>query len=131
MYCSTCYYTSLSISNLTRLLKISQVAAKIIGLPTPMLLAILKKARAVAAESGQLLLTYFHILPSLRRCHCIKCKTARYSRSFVPVRMIISDIYANGFAFCVVTFCISSVFCDNLAIMICTMYILFKDIKVN
>ena len=41
-----------------------------------------------------------------------------------------SDIDANGFAFCVVTFCISSVFCDNLfftfleAIMSCTLYIL-------
>ena len=56
MYCSNCYYPDLSVSNRTKLLNISQVAAKIIGLPTPMLaqmidLAILKKACAVAAES--------------------------------------------------------------------------------
>ena len=47
---------------------------------------------------------------------------------------------ANGFAFCVVTFCISFIFCDDLflhtpgildVIMICMMNILFKDIKVN
>ena len=45
--------------------------------------AILKKARAVAAESDHPFFTYFHVLR--RRYHCIKCKTARYSRSFVPV----------------------------------------------
>ena len=55
MYCSICYYPALSASNRTRLLKISHAAAKIIDLPTPMLSqmtdhAILKKARAVAAE---------------------------------------------------------------------------------
>ena len=84
MYCSTCYYPALSVSNRTRLLKISHVAAKIIGLPTPMLSqmidhAILKKARVVDAESDHPLFTYFHVLPSRRRYRCIKC------RSFVPV----------------------------------------------
>ena len=72
------------------LLKISHVSAKIIGLPTPMLSeiidhAILKKARAVATESDHPLSTYFHVLPSRRRYRCLKCKTSRYSRSFVPV----------------------------------------------
>ena len=56
MYCSTCYNPALCIGSRTRLLKISHIAAGIIGLPTPMLSqmidhAILKKARAVAAES--------------------------------------------------------------------------------
>ena len=90
MYCSTCYYPALSVSNRTRLLKISHVAAKTIGLPTPMLSqminhAILKKARVVVAGSDHPLFTYFHVLPSRRRYRCIKCKKARYSRSFVPV----------------------------------------------
>ena len=52
-YCSICYYTALYVKNRNRLLKISHVSAKIIGLPTPKLSqvighAILKKARAVA-----------------------------------------------------------------------------------
>ena len=68
MYCSTCYYPALSVSNRTRLLKISHVAAKTIGLPTPMLSqminhAILKKARVVAAES---ITRYLHIFMFFR-----------------------------------------------------------------
>ena len=56
-YCSIYYYPALSVKNRHRLLKISHVFAKIIGLPTPMLSetidhAILKKARS------------FHVLPS-------------------------------------------------------------------
>ncbi|KAK2177640.1 hypothetical protein NP493_588g01017 [Ridgeia piscesae] len=78
MYCSTYYYHALSVSNRTRLLKISHVAAKIIGLSTPMLSlmidhAILKKARAVAAESDHPLFTYVHVLPSRKRYRYIKC----------------------------------------------------------
>ena len=89
-YCSICYYPALSVKNRNRLLKISHVSAKIIGLPTPMPSeiidhAILKKARAVATESDHPLSTFFHVLPSRRRYRCIKCKTSRYSRSFVPV----------------------------------------------
>ncbi|KAK2177254.1 hypothetical protein NP493_610g01009 [Ridgeia piscesae] len=89
-YCSICYYPALSVKNRNRLMKISHVSAKIIGLPTPKLSeiidhAILKKARAVATESDHPLSTFFHVLPSQRRYRCIKCKTCRYSRSFVPV----------------------------------------------
>ena len=89
-YCSICYYPAVSVKNRNRLLKISHVSAKIIGLPTPKLSeiidhAILKKAHAVATESDHPLSTFFHVLPSQRRYRCIKCKTCRYSRSFVPV----------------------------------------------
>ena len=89
-YCSICYYPALSVKTRNRLMKISHVSAKIIGLPTPKLSeiidhAILKKARAVATESDHPLSTFFHVLPSQRRYRCIKCKTSRYSRSFVPV----------------------------------------------
>ena len=101
-YCSICYYPALSVKNRNRLLKISHVSAKIIGLPTPMLseiidYAILKKARAVTTESDHPLFTFFHVLPSRRRYRCIKCKTSRYSRSFVPVaiRMLMSHIAVN------------------------------------
>ena len=89
-YCSISYYPAFFGKNRNRLLKISHVSAKIIGLPTPKLSeiidhAILKKARAVATESDHPLSTFFHVLPSQRRYRCIKCKTSRYSRSFVPV----------------------------------------------
>ena len=89
-YCSICYYPALSVKNRNRLLKISHVSAKIIGLPTPKLTeiidhAIFKKAHAAATESDHPLSTFFHVLPSQRRNRCIKCKTCRYSRSFVPV----------------------------------------------
>ena len=89
-YCSICYYPALSVKNRNRLLKMSHVSAKIIGLPTPMLSeiidhAILKKARAVATESDHPLSTFFDVLPSQRRYRCIKCETSRYSRSFVPL----------------------------------------------
>ncbi len=50
--------------------------------------AILKKARAVATESDHPLSTFFHVLPSQRRYRCIKRKTSCYSRSFVPVAII-------------------------------------------
>ena len=90
IYCSICYYTALSVKNRNRILKNSHVSAKIIGLPIPKLSeiinhAILKKARAAATESDHPLSTFFHVLLSQRRYRCIKCKTSRYSRSFVPV----------------------------------------------
>ena len=89
-YCSIYYYPALFVKNRNRLLKISHVSAKIIGLPTPKFSeiishAILKKARAVATEFDHPLFTFVHVLPSQRRYRCIKCKTSRYSRSFVPV----------------------------------------------
>ena len=141
-YCSTCYYlAALSIGNRTRLLKISHTAAKIIGLPTPMLSqmidhAILKKARAVTAESDHPLFTNFHVLPSQRRYRCIKCKTAHYSRSFVPVaiRMLNQWYWCQQVCF----------LCGYILHFICILwqsfftyfrcdheYILFKDIKLN
>ena len=41
--------------------------------------------RVVATESDHPLSTFFHVLPSQRRYRCIKYKTSRYSKSFVPV----------------------------------------------
>ena len=89
-YCSICYYPALSVKNRNRLLKISHISAKIIGLPTPKLSeiiehAILKKARAVATESDHPLSTFFHVLPSQRRYHCI---------------VLVVYTFGNSFAFC-------------------------------
>ena len=81
-YCSICYYHALSVKNRNRLLKISHLTPKLSEIIDH---AILKKARAVATESDHSLSTFFHVLPSQRRYRCIKCKTCRYSRSFVPV----------------------------------------------
>ena len=91
-YCSICYYPALSVKNSNRLLKISHVSTKIIGLPTPMLSeiidhAILKKVCAVATDSDHPLSTFFHVLPPRRR-YRLKCKTSRYSSSFLPVSII-------------------------------------------
>ena len=99
LICHNCYYPALSVKNRNRLLKISHVSAKIIGLPTPMLEiidhAILKKACAVATETDHPLSTFFHVLRSRRRYLCIKCKTSRYGRSFVPVaiRMLNAKLF--------------------------------------
>ena len=43
-YCSICYYPALSVKKRNRLLKISHVSAKIIGLPTPKLSEIIDHA---------------------------------------------------------------------------------------
>ena len=60
-YCSICYYPALSVSNCNRLLRISHLASKIIGVPTSVLSvminrAVLRKARAVAADSDPFVL---------------------------------------------------------------------------
>ena len=91
-YCSICYYSALSLKNRNRLLKMSHVSAKIIGLPTPMAMlskiidhAILKKAGPDATESDHPLSEFFHVFLSQSRYRCIKCTISRYSKSFVSV----------------------------------------------
>ena len=96
-YYSICYYPAFSVKSRNRLLKISHVATKIIGLSTPLLSeiidhAIMKKARAVATESDHPLSTFFHVLPSQRTYRCIKCNTSRNSRCFVPVAIIMLNV---------------------------------------
>ena len=88
-YCSVCFFPLLSVTNRNKLIKISNTASKIIGLPTPALTdlnerATVRKARVVAADSNHPLHEYFEILPSGRRYRCLKCKKARYGKSFVP-----------------------------------------------
>ena len=88
-YCSICYYPLLSVVNRNKLLKVSNTAAKIIGLPTPSLsqlceAATLRKARALAADTDHPLNEHFCVLPSGRRYRCIKCRKARFGKSFVP-----------------------------------------------
>ena len=80
--------------------------------------------------------------PSQKRYRCIKCKTSRYSRSFVPVTIrmlnakwvilmslgwivLVVDTSGNSFAFLLMT--IPYIL---YVIMSCKMHILFKDNKV-
>ena len=86
-YCSIFYYPSLSVSNRTRLLIISHVAAKIIGVPTPMLSEMIDED-SVAEDSDHPLFTYFHVLPSGRRYRCIKCKRARFTTRVMCLRRL-------------------------------------------
>ena len=51
-YCSICYYPALSVKNRNRLLKISHVSAKIIGLPTPKLSEIIDHFEGNFEESS-------------------------------------------------------------------------------
>ena len=88
-YCNICYFPLLSVANRNKLLKVSNTAAKIIGLPTPSLsqlceVATLRKARALADETDHPLSEYFCLLPSGRRYRCMKCSKARFNKSFVP-----------------------------------------------
>ena len=129
--------------NRNRLLKISHVSAKIIGLPTPKLSeiidhAILKKARAVATESDHPLSTFFHVLLSQMRYRCIKCKTSRNSRSFVPVaikmlnakRVIdVTRLNCSCSGYIHLHFVMTIPYILDV-IMTCKMHILFKDNKV-
>ena len=89
-YCSGIYYPSLSVTERNKLVKISNMASKIIGLPVPPISeiadkALLRRAHAVSADSSHPLHAEFELLPSGRRYRSIKCKKAKYSRSFVPM----------------------------------------------
>ena len=99
--------------------------------------AILKKARAVATESDHPLSMFFHVLSSQRR-YRIKCKTSRYSRSFVPLAIIMLNakwviLLSTGWIVLVVDtsgihlhFVVTIPYILDV-IMSCTMHILFKD----
>ena len=153
-YCAISEFTFIYLSRTiqfnsasNRLLKISHVSAKIVGLPTPMLSeridhAILTKAHTVTTESDHPLSTFFHVLLSQSKHRCIKCKISRYSRSFVPVAIrmlnakwfillstgwtvLIVDTFGSHLHFVVTIPYILDV------IISCTMHILFKENKVK
>ena len=88
-YCGSCIYPLLSITNRNKLLKITRIASKIIGLPTPSLTkltehACLRKALIIERDQDHPLNQFFECLPSGRRFRCIKCNKKKYSDSFIP-----------------------------------------------
>ena len=88
-YCGSIYHPSLCVTEKNKLVQISKTASKIIGRPVPSLSeitdkALLRKAHSVSADSSHPLHSEFELLPSGRRYRSIRCKKAKYSRSFVP-----------------------------------------------
>ena len=88
-YCGSCIYPLLSITNRNKLLKITRIASKIIGLPTPSLTkltehACLRKALIIERDQDHPLNQLFECLPSGRRFRCIKCNKKKYRDSFIP-----------------------------------------------
>ena len=88
-YCSICVFPLLSLSNRNKLLRFTNIASKVIGLPTPSLPhltehACIRKARAIERDPEHPLSHHFEFLPSGRRFRSIKCNTHRFRQSFIP-----------------------------------------------
>ena len=89
LYCSTCFFTMLSVTNLAKLTRITKTAAKIIGLPTPNLTelnnrSITRIANSIAQDTSHPLNKYINLLPSGRRYRTLKFNRARFRKSLVP-----------------------------------------------
>jgi hypothetical protein len=89
VYCSMIFLSSISVSDKNKLLKMSNLASKIITLPVPCLTAIsvralLRKARAVSADPSHPLHAEFELLPSGRRYRTTRCSKVKFRNSFVP-----------------------------------------------
>ena len=89
LYCSTCFFTILSMPNRNKLYSITRIASKIIGLPTPTLAdmnnkAITRLALSITNDTDHPLYRYFDLMPSGRRYRTLKWQKVRFSRSFVP-----------------------------------------------
>ena len=89
LYCSTCFFTMLSVTNQVKLTRITNTAAKIIGLPTPNLTDLNNKsisriAYSIAQDPTHPLNKYFTLLPSGRRYRTLKFNRARFKKSLVP-----------------------------------------------
>ena len=88
-YCCMCYYGNLSLKNKNTLIKVANMASKIIGLPVNSLDKILekvttRKARAIARDQSHPLNKHLELLPSNRRYRTLTCKRNRYKNSFLP-----------------------------------------------
>ena len=89
LYCSTCFFTMLSVTNRAKLTRITNTAAKLIGLPTPNLTvlnnrSITRIANSIAHDTTHPLKKYFNLLPSGRRYRTLRFKRARFGKSLVP-----------------------------------------------
>ena len=89
LYCSTCFYTMLSVTNRAKLTRITNTAAKIIGLPTPNLTelnnrSITRLANTIVQDITHPLNQYIIPLPSGRRYRTTRFRRARFGKSLIP-----------------------------------------------
>ena len=94
-YCGPIFFPQISVSEKNKILKISQTAEKISGRKNPNLTTIVdratvRKAHAIAKNQEHPLFSEFVLLPSGKRYRSLKCKKAKFSRSFIPtaIKMI-------------------------------------------
>ena len=88
-YCGPIFFAQISVTEKNKILKISQAAEKISGRKNPNLNTIVdratvRKAQAIVKNPEHPLNSEFVSLPSGKRYRSIKCKKAKYSRSFMP-----------------------------------------------
>jgi len=81
LYCSICYFDILTVTNKNKLTRITKNASKIIGLPTPNLSdlnrkAMLRKAQKIVHDISHPLNRFFTLLPSGRRYGSLAWKRA-------------------------------------------------------
>ncbi|KAJ0012409.1 hypothetical protein NQD34_016743 [Periophthalmus magnuspinnatus] len=93
LYCSPCFLTMLTVKNRNSFTKITHLASKIIGLPTPSLSqlnskAITRIAQTITQDHTHPLHRYFTLLPSGRRYRTLRCNKARFKNSLIPTAII-------------------------------------------
>jgi hypothetical protein len=79
----------LTVKNRVKLTRVTNIAAKLIGLPTPTLSelnikAISHIASTIALDNTHPLNCHFTVMPSGRRYRSLLCRRARYGKSLVP-----------------------------------------------
>ena len=89
LYCSTCFFNMLSVTNWAKLTRITNTAAKIIGLLTPNLTELNNKsitriANTIAQDITHPLNQYISPPPSGRRYRSTKYRRARLGKSLIP-----------------------------------------------
>ena len=89
IYCGPIFFQQISTTDRNKIMKISSAAEKIYGRKNPTLNSLVEKATVRKAESivknpDHPLYDEFDLLSSGRRYRTIKCKKAKFSRSFVP-----------------------------------------------
>ena len=88
-YCSVISLSSVSVTEKNKLLKITNTASKMIGLPVPSMSDItdrevLREAHSVSADSSHPLCDEFTLLPSGCHFRTMKCVKNKFNNSFVP-----------------------------------------------
>ena len=88
-YCCICFYSNLSLKNKNTLIRIANMASKIIGQAVNSLDKVLdkmitRKAHAIARDPSHPLNQQLELLPSNRRYRTLTCKRNRYKNSFLP-----------------------------------------------